>query len=248
MRRFTAFSALGFLLLSSMVFGQELPPAPRSFEFRVATDVAIQSYTLESDGFKASDGGSSGTGVSADFLWKRTGYAWHVNYQTLSHEVNAPSGLLPAKVNTKWQRALLNYETESSNRVIYQFGLDYRSHEATETTPNILMPIQSRVGLRFGAAYGHSIDEIFRYEFGAGLMLPVSVSESTTSTGNYRLSANPDLNFDFIYKVNHFMDFSLGVHWFMEFTSFAGTGPRGTTDATETFNNFFFPIELRFQF
>lgn len=247
MRRFTAFSALALLFISSKVFSQELPP-PRKFELRVANDIAIQSYNLEGEGFKASDGGSSGSGVSADLYWKRAESAFHLKYQTQSFEVSAPAGLTPEKVDTKWQWALLNYETESANHVVYQVGLDYRSRTASETTPNIFMPTQSRTGLRFGLAYGHALDDIFRFEFGGGLMLPVAITESTSSTGSYRLSANPDLNFDFIYKVNHFIDFSLGVHWAMEMTSFNGTGGRGTVEATETFQNFYFPIELRFQF
>lgn len=247
MRQFTVFSALALLFISSKVFCQEAP-TPRRFELRIASNYAVQNYNLEGDGFKASDGGSSGQGVSGDLFWKRADSAFHVKYQTLSHEVTAPAGLTPTKVDTKWERSLLNYETESSNHVIYQIGIDHRSRTATETTPNIFMPTQTRTGLRFGLAYGHSLDEIFRYEFGGGLMLPISITESTTSTGNYHISANPDLNFDFIYKVNHFIDFSLGVHWVMEMTTFAGTGARSTVETTETFQNFYFPVQLRFQF
>lgn len=247
MRRFTALSALALLLFSSKVFCQETPVS-RRFELRVASNVAIQNYNVEGDGFKASDGGSQGNGLSGDLYWKRPESSVHVSYQMLSHEVSSPTGLTPSKVDTKWERALLNYETESSNHVVYQLGLDYRSRSATETTPNIFMPTQSRAGLRFGAAFGHTLDEIFRFEFGGGLMIPVLITEDTTSTGSYRVSANPDLNFDFIYKVNHFIDFSLGIHWMMEMTTFDGTGTRGTVEATETFTNFFLPIQLRFQF
>jgi len=247
------------LVLSQSVWAQE--PKLHKAEVRFSTLPSMQSYSLEGTGFTASNGASIGSGTGAGFTWMRQHSAWKFDYQSATHKVTSPSGLSPSEINSKVDRLILNYEfmklEEGAERsfqdstgkgLTYLLGIEHRSRKADTTTPNVFMPTKNETGVRLGVGHHQVLDESFLLSASLGIFVPLIMDEASAKTGYYRLSLSPDLAANFIYKVNHFIDFSVGIQTLYSYTSFTGTGTRGVTDAVESTTNIFVPVELRFKF
>lgn len=248
------------LLMFSALLSQAAPAFAHQYEIRMASLPTLQTYSLEGQGFAASNSGISGTGTAFGFsrMWSTS--ALKFDYSTSAYQASPPAGLTPTTIDTGFDRWLLSYDFmlprdgvdrsmqhSGPKGLVYSVGIEDRRHIADATTPNIFMPTTSRTGVRLGLDYSKAMDEIFTWTTAFGLFVPLYLEESSAKTGYYRFSINPDLSAKIVYKVNHFIDFSVGVTVFYEQTNYTDTGTRGVSNATDTTTSIYAPIELRFQ-
>lgn len=245
-----------FLFLTTLLFLQNTNAQEKSSqrgEIRFGALPSMQSYNLTGTGFQASNGASSGNGTSVGLMWLREFSAIKLDYQSDLYSVSPPAGLTPAKIDSRFTRGILAYERlrtkQDATRLFNYFvGLEYRDRKNDVTTPNVFMPTRTEGGITLGLSFEKQLDEAFLWTASAGLFLPLYVNESSTKTGYYQTSFNPDIGFRFIYHVNHFIDFSVGAQVFYSQFLYSGTGERGVSDAKETSTNVIAPVELRFKF
>jgi len=257
------FIGAAILVLAQTSWAQEA--SFHNAELRLAALPSMQSYSLAGTGLNVSNGLTSGDGISGGVTWFFQDLAVSADYKTLNTKMTAPAGIVTASgvqnVTTKLDHFVLNFEflkkqegeeksfKESSPKgLTYLLGFEYRGRKADTTTPNVFMPSSNTYGVRLGLGYSKSLDEHFFFTSALGWFVPLYFDETSKKTGYYRISANPDAALDLVYKVNSFIDFSLGVHAIYERIYYSDTGARGVANATEITTNVYAPVELRFQF
>jgi hypothetical protein len=247
------------LLISQASWSQEA--TFHNYEVRAAVLPSMQSYYLTGSGYGVTNAFTSGNGLQGGFSYLRQHDAWSFDFRTLQTNMTAPAGITPSSVTTQFDRGVVSYQMMSTtegventfqdntpNGLVYELGVEYRGHKADVTKPNVFMPTTTTVGAHLGLSYNGGIDENFSYMGAFSLYVPLYMDEATAHTGYYRISANPDLGVDLIYKVNHFINFAIGIHAVYEQTWYADQANRGGANETETTTNIYAPVVLRFQF
>jgi hypothetical protein len=229
-----------------------------SFELRAAYLNGMEASDLEGSGFTTSISSSKGNGAHLQFRWNQAAVVYSFNYLSISQRFDAPGAIAPTQVDGKLERVNVQREFSLNPDVKFDqgsqpgltlfWGLESRKRSATVTSPNTLMPTQSSIGALAGVAYLKPVNDLWTFDFHTGIYVPIIIDESSPKTGYYKYSLNPEASAEAIYRVNDFIDFSVGLQIVIEQITYTGTGNRGTTDAVETASNLILPVELRFTF
>lgn len=244
-----------WILFSFYAFAGSELEGLRGWDIRIAGLVGKQTYGLSAEGFNVSSGVGQSLGEKASVTYRDGTNAFYLSHVHLGSRHGTPDQIDPSEIPTHFQRTQLGmlkpFVVDGDERpTIVQLisSLEFRRRVAPKTMPNTFMPTNEQVGVYLGLLKEFEWSGLWSSELSGGLFVPLFFDEQSEKTGYRKFSLNPDAAFDFVYRLNHFIDFSLGLHVTYELNAFSGTGTRGSTNATESFMNLYIPIELRFQF
>ena len=216
----------------------------RPNDLRVRATYSFVNQNLESKTFKNSNTSEMGSGY--DFMYRRikSDGSFRFLSSTSMIEYKAAVGISPSKIQTEFNRYMFDYQCHKG----FGLGLEFRERKSDVTLPNQAFARSTKTSLR--ASYGSSkkLDEFFSFDYEAGIIIPLIQYEKSPRTGAPGYTFAPDAEISLVYKVNHFIDASIGVQLLYESSSYSGDGDRGTKTANETFIHTHFPIDLRFRF
>jgi hypothetical protein len=226
-------------------------------QLRLAFLFPYELCELNGSGFTASTESDLGSGLQLGLTYPLQDMLVLFEYQSTEVDVSSPNGLSPIDMKSEVVRISLGYKQDLNSEFLgrllgsqlsYYLGVESKTRDSTKTSPNAALSSSNQFGFNLGVSKLYDIKKKWALEFYLGLFVPLFYEEGSTSTGSYKFSVNPEINFHFIYEVNDFIDFMSGFDWHMDRVYFSGTGSRGSESAEEVFNTFDFILQLRFQF
>ncbi len=225
---------------------------------RVSSLTGVQNYQLEGSGFNNSSNASTGKGLDASWYWQTDQKTYVFKALSYRSSVSTSGSISPRDITSDLRiyhlglvqnlGSNLSSLVSFADELKFGLGLQWRERTADHTTPNRAFPHYQTFGFHLGLSGQKAWSSMWKLESSLGLYIPYFFDERSEKTGYLNWALMPDAQFNFVYKVNPQIDFSLGLRALYEKLNYSGSGARGVSDAKETYLNLILPIELRFSF